>query len=65
MPGQGLAKQSTPVAAVLLSRTPLVASITAGSTPKNGKVADPAFVGVAPGSGVITIPPAMMTSPQL
>jgi len=37
--------------------SPLVASITTGSTPKNGSVADPGFVGVAPGNGDNTIPP--------
>src|SRR6201988_1797536 len=34
-----------------------VSSTTAASTPKNGKVALPGLVGVAPGSGVIMIPP--------
>src|SRR5215212_11883510 len=32
-------------------------STTAGSTPKNGRVALPGFVGIAPGRGVIIIPP--------
>src|SRR5207247_7357500 len=32
-------------------------STTAGSTPKNGRVALPGFVGIAPGSGVIKIAP--------
>src|SRR6185369_628506 len=34
-----------------------LASTTAGSTPKNGSVALPGFVGVAPGRGVIMIEP--------
>src|SRR5207248_10350314 len=33
------------------------ASTTAGSTPKNGSVALPGLVGIAPGSGVIMIEP--------
>src|SRR5882757_9312606 len=33
------------------------ASTTIGSTPKNGSVADPGLVGVAPGNGVIMIAP--------
>ena len=33
------------------------ASTMTGCTPKNGLVADPGFNGVAPGSGVIMIPP--------
>src|SRR6185312_5663034 len=32
-------------------------STTSGTTPKNGSVAEPGFVGVAPGSGVIIMPP--------
>src|ERR1700736_3032135 len=32
-------------------------STTAGSTPKNGSVALPGFVGIAPGNGVIMIAP--------
>src|SRR5205823_8144450 len=32
-------------------------STTAGSTPKNGRVALPGFVGIAPGNGVIMIAP--------
>src|ERR1700739_2189051 len=34
-----------------------VSSTTAASTPKNGKVALPGLVGVAPGNGGIMIPP--------
>src|SRR3954449_3019931 len=34
-----------------------VGSTTAASTPKNGRVALPGFVGVAPGNGVIIIAP--------
>ena len=33
------------------------ASTMTGSTPKNGRVAEPGFSGVAPGSGVIRMPP--------
>ena len=32
-------------------------STIAGLTPKNGRVAEPGFSGVAPGSGVIRMPP--------
>src|SRR5690242_20500712 len=32
-------------------------STIAGLTPKNGRVAEPGLVGVAPGSGVIRMPP--------
>src|SRR5262245_54034259 len=34
-----------------------VSSTTSGTIPKNGSVAEPGFVGVAPGNGVIKIPP--------
>jgi hypothetical protein len=33
------------------------ASTSAGCTPKNGRVAEPGLSGVAPGSGVIRMPP--------
>src|SRR5437762_3468426 len=33
------------------------ASTISGTTPKNGSVAEPGLVGVAPGSGVIKMPP--------
>src|SRR5262249_32488440 len=39
------------------SNTLPVESTTAGCTPKNGRVADPGLSAVAPGSGVIKIPP--------
>ena len=35
----------------------LVVDDLAASTPKNGSVAEPGLVGVAPGSGVIMMPP--------
>ena len=34
-----------------------VSSTIAGFTPKNGNVADPGFSAIAPGSGVIMMPP--------
>src|SRR5205807_4537000 len=34
-----------------------IESTTAGSTPKDGRVALPGFVGIAPGNGVIMIAP--------
>ena len=39
------------------SRTLPSASTSAGLTPKNGRVAEPGFSAVAPGSGVIRMPP--------
>ena len=47
--------QRLPVAAP--SSTVPSALTIAGSTPKKGRVAEPGFNGVAPGSGVIRIPP--------
>ncbi len=38
------------------SSRPSPSTIT-GFTPKNGRVAEPGFKGVAPGSGVIRMPP--------
>ena len=38
-------------------RTVPFASTTSGLTPKNGRVAEPGFKAVAPGSGVIRMPP--------
>src|ERR1700758_5609604 len=53
--GQGLRMISLPPT---LGGTSLPASsTTAASTPKNGKVALPGLVGVAPGNRVIMIPP--------
>src|ERR1700740_3632433 len=53
--GQGLRMINLPPT---LGGTSLPASsTTAASTPKNGKVALPGLVGVAPGNGVIMIPP--------
>src|ERR1700758_1106193 len=53
--GQGLRMISLPPT---LGGTSLPASsTTAASTPKNGKVALPGLVGVAPGNGLIMIPP--------
>src|SRR5262245_22365677 len=55
MLGQGLRRTSFPPE---LRGTGLpLSSTTSGTTPKNGSVAEPGFVGVAPGSGVIKIPP--------
>src|SRR4051812_48124116 len=34
-----------------------LSSTTSGNTPKNGSVPEPGFVGVAPGNGVIMMPP--------
>src|SRR5438874_8922971 len=34
-----------------------LSSTTSGTIPKNGSVAEPGLVGVAPGNGVIMIPP--------
>ena len=48
--------QSTPVAS-LPSTTAPARSRSCGTTPKKGSVAAPGLVGVAPGSGVIMMPP--------
>src|SRR5438034_5345694 len=55
MLGHGLRITSFPP--VLVGQTFPFSSTTSGTTPKNGSVAVPGFVGVAPGSGVIMIPP--------
>src|ERR1051325_7236649 len=55
MEGHGLRRTSLPPE---LRGTALpLSSTTSGTTPKNGRVADPGLVGVAPGSGVINMPP--------
>src|SRR2546425_2731540 len=55
MAGRGLRRTSLPPE---LRGTALpLSSTTSGRTPKNGSVAEPGLVGVAPGSGVIKIPP--------
>ena len=48
---------STPSASVVVISAPLAGSSTTGCTPKNGLVAEPGLVGMAPGSGEIRIPP--------
>ena len=55
MPGQGLRMTSLPPE---LRGTGLpLSSTTSGTMPKKGSVAEPGLVGVAPGSGVIMMPP--------
>src|SRR6201986_4252039 len=55
MLGQGLPTTSFPP---LFFGTALpLSSTTSGNTPKNGSVAVPGLVGVAPGNGVIMMPP--------
>src|SRR5882724_9353040 len=55
MPGQGLRMTSLPP---LQRGTAFpLSSTTSGTTPKKGRVAEPGLVGVAPGKGVINIPP--------
>src|SRR5437879_9375068 len=55
MAGHGLRKTSLPPE---LRGTALpFSSTTSGTMPKNGKVAEPGLVGVAPGNGVIKMPP--------
>jgi hypothetical protein len=48
---------STPSAAVAVISAPVVGSRITGCTPKNGRVAEPGLVGVAPGRGVSRCPP--------
>src|SRR5258706_11199428 len=55
MPGHGLRNTSLPPE--FRGTTFPASSTTSGTIPKNGKVADPGLVGVAPGNGVIKIPP--------
>ena len=49
--------QSAPLTSLPSSIFPLSVSITTGRTPKNGNVAEPGLVGVAPGSGLMRTPP--------
>ena len=56
-PGHGVARQSAPLTPLPSSSLPSAGSTTTGLTPKNGSVAEPGLVGVAPGSGVIRMPP--------
>src|SRR5258707_14690187 len=55
MLGHGLRITSLPP--VLVGQTFPFSSTTSGNTPKNGNVAVPGFVGVAPGNGVIMMAP--------
>ena len=55
LPRPRAAMQRLPSAAPS-SRLPSPSTMT-GSTPKNGRVAEPGFNGVAPGSGVMRMPP--------
>src|SRR3546814_5881409 len=54
-PGQESSMTRLPSASP--SSTCPLASTIAGCTPKNGLVADPGLVGIAPGSGEIMMPP--------
>ena len=47
----------TPVTPLPSISVPFSGSSTTGSMPKKGKVAEPGFVGVAPGNGEIRMPP--------
>ena len=49
--------QSTPSQGLSVISAPVAGSRTTGWTPKNGRVAEPGLVGMAPGSGVIRMPP--------
>jgi hypothetical protein len=55
LPRPGIGKHQ--IALVSPSRTLPSASTTCGTIPKNGFVAEPGFSSVAPGSGVIRMPP--------
>src|ERR1041385_9209202 len=55
MLGHGLRMTNLPP--LFFGTTLPLSSTTSGKTPKKGKVALPGLVGVAPGSGVIMIPP--------
>src|SRR3954471_2768121 len=55
MPGHGLRRMSLPPE--FLGTTFPESSTTSGTMPKKGNVADPGLAGVAPGNGVIRIPP--------
>ena len=55
MPGHGLRMTSLPPEFSATGRP--WSSTTSGTTPKKGSVAVPGLVGVAPGSGVIMMPP--------
>ena len=48
---------STPDASVSAISAPVCGSSSTGWTPKNGLVAEPGLVGMAPGRGVIRMPP--------
>jgi hypothetical protein len=55
--GQGALRTSTPSTLSPSSSSPDTGSRIAGSIPKNGTVAEPGFVSIAPGNGVTTIEP--------
>jgi hypothetical protein len=57
MLGHGFLRTRTPSTPLPVSSLPVVGSTIAGSIPKNGTVAEPGFVSVAPGNGVMTIEP--------
>ena len=56
MPGHGCLMARRPETPLPCSSTPFSSSTT-GSTPKNGRVAEPGLSGVAPGSGLMRMPP--------
>jgi hypothetical protein len=55
MPGQASARHRLPLPAPWISLPS--PSTSTGITPKNGLVAEPGFSAMAPGSGVIRMPP--------
>src|SRR5258706_8094592 len=55
--GQELLMASTPSTPLPSSSLPLLGSRIAGWIPKNGIVAEPGLVGIAPGRGVMMIDP--------
>src|SRR5512136_2123275 len=55
MPGQGLSITRYPPSSTAAGEPSSL--MTLGTTPKNGRVAEPGFVVMAPGSGVIRMPP--------
>ena len=56
-PGQLSAMAEHALATVSAISAPVCGSRTTGWTPKKGLVAEPGLVGMAPGSGVIRMPP--------
>jgi len=57
MLGQACLKARTPSTSLPWTSSPDTGSIMAGSMPKNGREAEPGFVGVTPASGVMTLDP--------